>query len=181
MSRSEQEHRTDRVGYILDHPEKRWTEVEGMGGALSALFRRVLKAKDINKPKWSKLILRYLTRFPAPKRSDKVKPGSRRANLNKELTEPSMSWKVLCKGLIFTGVPHATLTLRFPIMPGVYVEESVDIDFGEDVSDTSFLWDDLKQGMVRAQEVYNDGRPQQNQNPLSHDFSAAPQGDADAR
>lgn len=97
-------------------------------GALSRLFREILKDINIQPMAWSSLMERFLddprNRIP---RNGKDR-SSARGNMNKELCRPTMTWKVFRKGLQFLGATsvrfevHATWPNRSKTVTGINIQ-----------------------------------------------------------
>lgn len=156
--------RQSQLQYILHDEGKRAGETEGIEGILASLFRRVLARRQIDVPRWTGLMQRFLTNprlNPAREGKERKDHTSVRANLTKELIAPHMTWKVFCKGLIFQGIYSVRVSVTFELKPGVPVTEFVDVDFGVDTK--NLVFGELED-QVAEHEVDRDERTEQHEN-----------------
>jgi hypothetical protein len=82
------------------------------GGILADNFRRMLFALQVDEQKWDVLMDKFVNQELqlVEKRDDSTREALV-ANLTKELTAPSLSWKTYLNGLRFLGLTSATITV----------------------------------------------------------------------
>lgn len=94
---------------VLSSPDK---EVKEAKGVLARLFRQILFEDKMNGQRWNALMVRYLN-DPRNNIATNGKDRSTcRNNLNKELSRPTMTWKVFRKALHFLGIVRIRFELH---------------------------------------------------------------------
>jgi hypothetical protein len=84
---------------ILDDPNKEIHKTYGLPGLLSKLWRRILYDRKITGYRYGVLMSMYLESQKSP--DNPAEENQNRGNLNRQLTDPKMSWKTLCKAFRF--------------------------------------------------------------------------------
>lgn len=100
------------ISRMLDDPNKESHKTYGSVGLLSKLWRIILKDNNVTMYTFSQLMDRFIN---DPKNRVPNNPRERfnnRGNLNKEMSNPSMSWKVFCKCLTFMGFTDVRVTIE---------------------------------------------------------------------
>jgi hypothetical protein len=100
------------IQQIMEDPNKGITKTYGSWGALSKLWRIVLRDNHINGYRFSVFMDRYIK---DPKNNAKKGDGEHfdnRGNLNKEFSNPTMSWKVFIKCMKFMQFKKIRITLE---------------------------------------------------------------------
>lgn len=78
--------------------------------ALSYLFNQLMVEMHMDPVLYSELLVLYIRRSKVPINQKEI--SSERGNVNKELTNPRMSWKVSIKGLNFLDVKNFVFVVR---------------------------------------------------------------------
>lgn len=123
------------IARLLDDPNKEIHKTYGPLGLLSKLWRTMLKDNQISGYRFSMLVERFLNN---PKHKVPDNPKERfdnRGNLNKELTNPQMSWKVFIKSLRLQDVLDFKLTIEARHRDGRITRHSVMTVLSEDAND----------------------------------------------
>lgn len=100
------------IAKMLEDPKKELNKTFGPVGALSKLFRVILFELKVSPYRFSMLMDRFLN---DPKNQVPDNPKERfnnRGNLNKEFSNPAMSWKVFIKCMKFLQFTELRLTLE---------------------------------------------------------------------
>jgi hypothetical protein len=87
---------------------------------LTRLFIEALKAMEVDVLMYEHRIDQYITNAGLPKNQKEL--SSVRGNIKKELSKPSMSWKVFLKSMVFLGVKSFTLSVTYKN----HISETVD-------------------------------------------------------
>lgn len=78
---------------------------------LTRLFIEMLKSMNVDTMMYENRIDQYITNAGLPKNIKEL--SSVRGNIKKELSKPSMSWKVFLKSMVFLGVKEFKLSIHF--------------------------------------------------------------------
>jgi hypothetical protein len=100
------------VQQMLDDPNKGIHKTFGSWGALSKLWRIFLRDNHVSGYRFWRLMDHFLN---DPKNRSKKNNGEHtdnRGNLNKEFSNPAMSWKVFCKALRFAQIREFRITIE---------------------------------------------------------------------
>lgn len=100
------------INQMLEDPNKGVHKTHGSWGTLSKLWRVMLKDLHVSGYKFSTLMKHYVEN---PKNWSKKRGddhADNRGNLNKEFSNPTMSWKVFCKCMKFLQVVEFRLTIE---------------------------------------------------------------------
>ncbi len=111
----------------------------GYSGVLSKLFMQMFRAFNINsKDDWDFYMTRYLKNPRNKIPEDHRAITSTRSNMLKELTKPTMSWKVFCKGLVFLMIERFDITVTVHRSNGTKEEFKLGVNL-VDVEDNASL------------------------------------------
>jgi len=101
------------IQQIMDDPNKGVTKTYGSWGLLSKLWRIILRDNHMNGYRFNVLMDRFL-KDPRnkPKKDASGEHFDNRGNLNKEFSNPTMSWKVFVKCLHFMGFSEVRVTVE---------------------------------------------------------------------
>jgi hypothetical protein len=102
------------VQQMLDDPNKGITKTHTYGawGLLSKLWRIFLKENHVSGYRFWMLMDRYLNDPKNRTKKNNSEHSDNRGNLNKEFSNPTMSWKVFCKALRFAQIIEFRVTLE---------------------------------------------------------------------
>jgi hypothetical protein len=78
---------------------------------LTRLFIEMLKSMNVDTIMYENRIDQYIVNAGLPKNIKEL--SSVRGNIKKELSKPSMSWKVFLKSMVFLGVKEFKLSIHF--------------------------------------------------------------------
>ncbi len=97
---------------LLNAVDKGVGRTYGPNGALSRLFRQILLNRNIGPEKFGSLMYDYLKDPRNHIPSNRKDMTSARGNLGMALAQPSMTWKVLCKGFKFLKIVKIDISIR---------------------------------------------------------------------
>jgi hypothetical protein len=100
------------IQQIMEDPNKAVAKTYSSWGMLSKLWRIILRDNHMNGYRFNVLMDRFLK---DPRNSPKKSEGEHfdnRGNLNKEFSNPTMSWKVFIKCMKFMGFKEFRLTIE---------------------------------------------------------------------
>jgi hypothetical protein len=123
--------RKNSVEYVLADPEKRANETYGPGGLLATLFRNILAALEITPARWSKRMQIHFDETSKLNYSTRKDLSGVRANINSAFLGDSMTWKSLCKGVVFLGMSKMRVTIEVSRGGNSKVHSAaIEVDFG---------------------------------------------------
>ncbi len=102
----------NKLDKILTAPDKEIHKAYGTNGVWSRMFRFMLKRMNITGPRFSHLMLQYLTDRRNGVPNNKKDQTVMRGNLIKEFSLPQMTWKVFCRALRFLGIGQIEIIIR---------------------------------------------------------------------
>lgn len=121
------------IAKLLDDPNKEVHKTYGSFGALSKLWRIMVRDRNISPYRFGLMMERFLN---DPKNRYPNNPKERmnnRGNLNKELSNPAMSWKVFCrKALRFLDLKEIRITVEAVNHDDTYTVHRIGIDLVHD-------------------------------------------------
>ncbi len=100
------------ISQILEDPNRGIHKTYGAWGLLSKLFRIILKDNRINGYRYTMLMMRFLKDPKNRSKKGNTEHTDNRGNLNKEFSNPIMSWKVFIKGLKFVQYRKIRITIE---------------------------------------------------------------------
>jgi hypothetical protein len=100
------------VQQMLDDPNKGINKTYGSWGLLSKLWRIFLKENHVSGYRFWMLMDRFLNDPKNRSKKNNKEHADNRGNLNKEFSNPAMSWKVFCKALRFAQIIEFRITLE---------------------------------------------------------------------
>lgn len=100
------------ITQMLDDPNKGINKTYGGWGVLSKLWRIILKQNQISGYRFSVLMDRYIKDPANRSRKSEGEHFDNRGNLNKEFSNPTMSWKVFLKGMRFMQFIEFRITIE---------------------------------------------------------------------
>lgn len=100
------------IARMLDDPNKEIHKTYGEVGLLSKLFRIMLKDNNVTGYRFSQYMDRFLNRPSNHTTEDSKTRLNNRGNLNKEMSNSAMSWKVFCKCMRFLQITEFRLTIE---------------------------------------------------------------------
>jgi hypothetical protein len=82
------------------------------GGILADNFRRMLLSLQVDEQKWDELMVKFVQQeMQLVEKPDETTRDALTANVTKELTAPSMTWKTYLIGLRFLGLTAANIVV----------------------------------------------------------------------
>lgn len=100
------------VQQMLDDPNKGIHKTFGSWGALSKLWRIFLKDNHVSGYRFWRLMDFFLNDPKNRSKKNNAEHTDNRGNLNKEFSNPAMSWKVFCKALRFAQISEFRITVE---------------------------------------------------------------------
>ena len=134
------ENSSDRTMYeILCAPDRLKYEVRGLGGVLAHMWRSVLELCQIKLIEFDRHTVNYITLARRQQSTPKIANYFNRSNIFREMSRPTLTFKVFLKGLQLIGVGKFTLSIKFE-RGGKIIEHATTITLiGEDAT-----YDDLE-------------------------------------
>jgi hypothetical protein len=131
------------ISRMLDDPNKEIHKTYGSVGLLSKLWRVILKDTRVSGYRFSMLMDRFLN---DPKNHVPDNPKERfnnRGNLNKEFSNPTMSWKVFCKCMRFMQFLEFRITLEARHHDGTITTHRVMVNLNDGLKDVPMFDEEL--------------------------------------
>ena len=100
------------IARMIDDPNKEIHKTYGTDGLLSKLWRVILKENNVTGFRFASLMERFLAENRKPRPDNPKEHFDNRGNLNKEFSNPAMSWKVFCKCMRFMRFTEFRITLE---------------------------------------------------------------------
>lgn len=100
------------ISRMLEDPNKEIHKTYGHVATLSKLWRIILKDLNIGGYRFSMLMERFLNDPNNHVPNNPKERFNNRGNLNKEMSNPTMSWKVFCKCMRFLQFTEFRITLE---------------------------------------------------------------------
>lgn len=120
---------------ILEDPNKEIHKTYGLPGLLAKLWRRILYDRKINGYRYGVLMSLYLESLKSP--NNPVEENQNRGNLNRQLTDPKMSWKTLCKAFRFIRAQRIRFIVEIDYEDGTTMVHRVNADLAGNHDDIS--------------------------------------------
>lgn len=98
---------------ILCAPDRLKNEVRGLGGVLSHLWRSILQDCNISLIQFDTATADYIKRARKLQTSPKIANYFNRSNIFREMSRPTMTFKVFLKALQLIGVRKMKITIEF--------------------------------------------------------------------
>ena len=113
---------------ILKDPDKLMYETKGVGGILAKLWRVVLFDLKVSDTRFEHLCMNYVANARKNLQDSRVANFFNRGNLRRELAKPTMTWKVLIKGLKVLEFGSMELSVKLTHRSGKVSIHSVIVD-----------------------------------------------------
>lgn len=131
------------IARMLEDPNKEIHKTYGTVGLLSKLWRVILKDLNIGGYRFSVLMDRFLN-DPNNQVPDNPKERfNNRGNLNKEMSNPTMSWKVFCKCMRFLQFTEFRITLEARHTDGKITTHRVMVNLHDGLKDVPLFEEEL--------------------------------------
>lgn len=111
-----------KLDNLLNDKEKGINNTHGENGALSRLFRLILKKRNIGPERFGQYMADHLRDPRNRVVGNRKKVQSTRGNLGMALYQPRMTWKVFCKGLRFAKIWKIDIAIR-----AYYTDNTTDV------------------------------------------------------
>lgn len=163
------------ISQLLEDPNRGINKTHGAWGLLSKLFRLMLFQNKINGYRYYMLMDRFLKDPRNRSKKGEGEYSDNRGNLNKEFSNPMMSWKVFCKGARFQQGVKMRVTVELEHKNGVITTHKAMVDLENDV----IMNNPLFQAEIEALEKEAQVNPDQPYLPAPEDQPNIPMLDKD--
>ena len=155
---------------ILRAPDRLKNEVRGIGGVLAYLWRSILDDLNIGLIEFDHAVLQYVTKARKQQSTPKIANYFSRSNIFREMSRPSMTFKVFLKGLQLLGVNKMKFTVEFERRGRVTVHSASVTLQGEGINYEDFL----EGSDENEKNIQSTPSPEPAGNARSHELGAEP-------
>lgn len=117
---------------VLNASDRLRTEVRGISGVLAYLWRTILLERNVTLQRFDKLCARFMTKARRNLGSSKIANYFNRSNIFREMSRPTMTFKVFVKGMQLLGVEHMKVTVEITTAGSTSIHSTSLVLSGED-------------------------------------------------
>jgi hypothetical protein len=97
---------------VLRSPDRLQNEVKGVSGVLAHLWRKVLAERSIGLVQFDSLCAQYIIKARRQQTSSRIANYFNRSNIFREMSRPTMTFKVFVKAMQLIGMKRLRITIE---------------------------------------------------------------------